>query len=186
MAKIETLWPFILSWEGGFANVAGDRGGATKYGVTISTWKAQGYDKDGDGDIDVDDLRLITTKDAMEICRRNFWNRWRADEIKDQSVANLLVDWVWASGRYGITIPQSILGVKVDGVVGPKTLAALNGWKYGQEALFNVLLSNREAYINMIAKGTQAKFKKGWLRRLRAIKYGSLTYNTRPAKTVKF
>ena len=53
MSKIETLWPFILSWEGGFANVPGDRGGATKYGVTISTWKAQGYDKDGDGDIDV-------------------------------------------------------------------------------------------------------------------------------------
>ena len=55
MAKLETLWPFILSWEGGFANVPGDRGGATKYGVTISTWKAQGYDKDGDGDIDVED-----------------------------------------------------------------------------------------------------------------------------------
>lgn len=186
MAKLETLWPFILSWEGGFANVPGDRGGATKYGVTISIWKAQGYDKDGDGDIDVADLKLITKDDAMRICRLNFWNRWKADEIKDQSVANLLVDWVWASGRYGITIPQSILGVKVDGVVGPKTLAALNGWKNGQQALFNALMSNREAYINMIAKGKQAKFKKGWLNRLNSIKYGSLVCNTIPQKTITF
>jgi lysozyme family protein len=92
MAKLENLWPFILSWEGGFADVPGDRGGATKYGVTIATWKAQGYDKDGDGDIDVQDLKLITKEDAMRICRLNFWNKWKADEIKDQSIANILVD----------------------------------------------------------------------------------------------
>lgn len=186
MARLETLWPFILSWEGGFANVPGDRGGATKYGVTISTWKAQGYDKDGDGDIDVQDLKLITTDDAMRICRLNYWNRWKGDQIVDQSVANLLVDWVWASGRYGIAIPQVLLGVKADGVVGPKTIAALNGWKYGQQELFNALMNERKAFINRIAKGAQAKFKNGWLNRLACIKYGSLTLNTIPKKTIKF
>lgn len=107
MAELETLWPFILSWEGGFANVPGDRGGATKYGVTISTWKAQGYDKDGDGDNDVDDLKLITQEDAMRICRLNFWNRWKADQIRSQSLANILVDWVWGSGKHGIVIPPA-------------------------------------------------------------------------------
>jgi lysozyme family protein len=186
MARLETLWPFILSWEGGFANVPGDKGGATKYGVTISTWKAQGYDKDGDGDIDVQDLKLITTDDAMRICRLNFWNRWKADEIKDQSVANLLVDWVWASGAHGIKRPQRILGVKVDGIVGPKTIAAINNWKYGQRDLFNAIMKDRLAFINSIAVGTQAKFKTGWLNRLRSIQYGSLTLNTNPKKTVRF
>ena len=51
MADINVLAPFILSWEGGFGNHPADRGGATNKGVTIATWKAQGYDKDGDGDI---------------------------------------------------------------------------------------------------------------------------------------
>lgn len=186
MAKIETLWPFILSWEGGFANVAGDKGGATKYGVTISTWKAQGYDKDGDGDIDVQDLKLITTDDAMRLCRLNFWNRWKADNIKDQSIANLLVDWVWASGKYGITIPQTLLGVKVDGMVGPKTLAAINA--RDPKELFDRLWKRREQYINNICEKdpSQKKFRKGWMNRLKAIRYGSITCNTIPSKTIRF
>lgn len=186
MAKIETLWPFILSWEGGFANVPGDRGGATKYGVTISTWKAQGYDKDGDGDIDIDDLRLITPQDAMEICRKNFWNRWKADQINDQSLANLLVDWLWGSGKYGITIPQQLLGVKADGIVGARTIAALNA--QDPKTFFFKLWQRRKKYLNDICanRPTNYKFLKGWLRRLQGVQYGSLTLNTVPPKTVKF
>ena len=58
MAKVELLAPKILQWEGGFVNDPTDHGGATNMGVTIATWKQVGYDKDGDGDIDVDDIRL--------------------------------------------------------------------------------------------------------------------------------
>ena len=59
MAKIEPLAKFILSFEGGFVNDPKDHGGATNKGVTIGTWRQQGYDKNGDGRIDVKDLRLI-------------------------------------------------------------------------------------------------------------------------------
>lgn len=55
-----------------------------------------------------------------------YWDRWQADRIENQSVANILVDWVWASGVHGIKRPQKILGVTVDGIVGDKTIAALN------------------------------------------------------------
>ena len=117
MADVKNLAPFILKWEGGFVNDPDDLGGATNMGVTIGTWKSCGYDKDGDGDIDVDDLHLLTREDVVNrVLKPHYWDRWKADLVKSQSVANILVDWVWASGAHGIKIPQKLLGVTVDGV----------------------------------------------------------------------
>ncbi len=97
MVNVYKLAPWILKWEGGFVNDPADLGGATNMGVTIGTWKSCGYDKDGDGDIDVDDLHLLTREDVVNrVLKPHYWDRWKADEIKSQSVANILVDWVWA------------------------------------------------------------------------------------------
>lgn len=178
MAKIDVLAPFILSFEGGFVNNPNDKGKETNKGVTIAIWRKVGYDKDGDGDIDVDDLKLITDQEAVDaVLRPHYWNRWKADQIKSQSLANILVDWVWGSGAHGIKIPQQLLGVQADGIVGPKTLAALNEQK--PEAFFNLIKNRREQFFNTIVKKdpTQKVFLKGWLRRLNSINFGYLKDN---------
>lgn len=190
MAKCEILLPFILKWEGGFANDPADRGGATNKGVTIATWRSCGYDKDGDGDIDVDDLRLLTNADVMNrVLKPFYWDRWHADAIKSQKVANILVDWVWGSGKHGIVIPQRLLGVKDDGIVGNKTIAAVN--MQDQDKFFNKVYNARVQFLKSIAassvrqyerkvgrtatkaerlKFTNERFLKGWLNRLADIK----------------
>lgn len=178
MADINILAPFILSFEGGFANHPNDKGGATNKGVTIGTWRKVGYDKDGDGDIDIDDLRLLTDVDVIDrVLRPHYWDRWQGDSIRDQSIANLIVDWVWASGKHGITNVQRVLGVKQDGIVGPKTLSALNN--SDRRALFDRIHRERVAFIDRLCTKdkTQECFRKGWLKRLNAIGYGSLHHN---------
>ena len=164
--SVEKLAPFVLEHEGGFVNDPLDRGGATNKGVTIAVWKAQGYDKDGDGDIDVADLKLITEADAIMIMKKNYWDRWKADRIKNQAIANTLVDWVWGSGAWGIKIPQRILGVKDDGVVGIKTLEAIN--KQNPNKFLEKLYLARFNFLDGIVASnpSQKRFIKGWKNRM--------------------
>ena len=172
MANVYKLAPWILKWEGGFVNDPADLGGATNMGVTIGAWKSCGYDKDGDGDIDVDDLRLLTREDVVNrVLKPHYWDRWKADLITIQSVANILVDWVWASGAHGIKIPQRLLGVTVDGIVGPKTLAAVNA--RNPRELFDMIKIARFDFIEDICRKRPAnnKFKRGWMNRINDIAY---------------
>lgn len=171
MAKKETLKPFIRSWEGGYACIAGDNGGATKWGVTIGTFRnVYGQGKS------VQDLKNMTESQWDYIYERLFWNKWKANDIKSQSIANLLVDWYWNSGSYGIKLPQKVLGVTQDGIVGAKTLSAINNYPNERE-LFDKLWKEREAFFKRIGVGTQSKFLRGWLNRLNGIRYKCLICN---------
>lgn len=174
MADVNKLAPIILKWEGGYVNHPNDKGGPTNKGVTIATWRKVGYDKDGDGDIDVDDLKLLTNEDVVNrVLKPHYWDKWKADQIKNQSVANLVVDWVWGSGSWGIKFPQRILDVKDDGIVGAKTLAAINEYPDHSE-LFKKLWLRRKQHFEDIVKAdpSQKVFLKGWLNRLNDFKFG--------------
>lgn len=179
MAKLEILAPFILSFEGGWSDHPNDHGGKTNMGVTLTTWKSVGYDKDMDGDIDADDLRLINKDDVIQrVMRPWFWNKMRADDIESQAVANIIVDWAWMSGPVNVAKRiQTILGVKADGVFGPITVKAINGTK--PYNLFCCIWQIRDSfYKDIIRKDpTQEKFRNGWLRRLYAIRFTELVDN---------
>ena len=86
-------------------------------------------------------------------------------------MANILVDWVWASGAHGIKIPQRLLGVTMDGIVGPKTIAAVNA-KNPRE-LFDMIKIARFDFIEDICRKRPAnnKFKRGWMNRINDLRF---------------
>lgn len=173
MASAKILQPFILSFEGGYVNDKNDKGGATNKGVTLATYQAFfGKSKTSS------DLRKITDDEWYSIYKSAYWDKCKADMISSQSVANLLVDFAWHSGvsRAAKKI-QGIVGVKADGIIGDKTVTAINNYPSGQHLLFDLLKTQRVSFINSIATGAQSKYKRGWLRRVSAIVWGSLKCN---------
>lgn len=190
MAHIDNLIPHIIKWEAGttrlygeslerlferarlrgWANDPADKGGATQTGVTIGTFKA--FRKaQGKPVPSVNDLRNISFQEWRAILKTYYWDKVNADSFRSEDVACMVVDWYWGSGRWAIVNTQKVLGVAADGVFGQKSLAALNGYKRGQHELWKAIRDARRAFYQRIAKGTQAKFLKGWMNRVNDLKW---------------
>lgn len=188
MANFNNLKKFILSFEGGYVNDPLDKGGETNKGITIGTWATAGFNttekipsiKVGTKEYKNVTKSLYEMTDSQwdQIFTKFYWGRWKASEIKSQPIANILVDWAWASGIYSVKLTQRLLKLPEDGVVGPKTLAAINNYP-DQRQLFFDIKEERRQYIQDIINRTptNAKFRVGWLRRIEAITYEGLILN---------
>lgn len=174
MEKIEKYGIFCRSFEGGWSNHPNDKGGATMKGVTYATFckfrAAKGLKKPT-----LLDLKNITNKEWDAILRWHTWDKMKADQINDEWVTYLLADCVWMSGAGYLKRVQSLLGLKADGIIGPKSLAKINSMN--GESLFNILYRQREQFLRGIATGGNAVFLKGWLRRLSCVHHGYLLCN---------
>lgn len=160
--------PVILRNEGGYVNDPDDPGGATKYGISLRTLARIGdldFDLDGDGDIDVDDIRKLTPEKAEEFYYEYFYQPMRVDGLKCDSLALQAFDMAINAGKLtAIKLLQLTVGAKVDGILGPKTLAAANTFTDDIGEAFRK--HRKQWYLDLVAR--KPKFKKflnGWLRR---------------------
>lgn len=209
MTQVDKLIPTIIKWEtgttgegltneelfekaraNGFGNDPVDAGGATMIGVTIATYTAYRR-KHGKPTPKVKDLKAMTYEEWRDILKTMFWDKMKADDIRNQSIANLCVNTVWVSGAGYIKTIQGVLGVRQDGIVGSITLGKINGWN-PQSALFDKLWARRKKFFEDIVarnvaayerkigrkataeelrRHTYKRFIKGWLRRLDDFKF---------------
>ena len=166
MADKNKLIPIIKRWEGGYSDNPNDRGGATNSGVTLAVYQSV-YGKNKTKN----DLKKMTNEQWNYIFTKLYWNKWKADEIKNQSIANILVDWVWMSGLGTIKKIQSLFGLTADGIVGNKTISYINS--HDQEEVFNKIWNRRKQFYESLVKNnpSQKVFLKGWMNRLNTYKF---------------
>jgi lysozyme family protein len=181
-ADFEKFFPHIIAVEGVMFTVTKyDKGGATKYGITYSTFKTWcnrkivvifPCDKDGNGQLSTNDLRLTVLQDVKPIYKAQYWNICRADLIVNQEFAELWTDFIINSGNgyknRNIKAVQRIVGAKVDGKVGEQTIKKIND--FDAKLLYKKLYRYRIRYYHSIAYGDQKYNLKGWLNRLTKIK----------------
>ena len=156
---------FEYARKTGYSDHPSDPGGPTMCGVTLRTYTAYCSSKSYTVPNSAA-LRAIPYAHWRDILRSNFWNPCHADEIRSPEIAYIIVDWVWASGPRIIKNIQRILGVTADGIIGPRTLAAINAAV--PATLFRQIYTARNAYIDSIITANPAlrTFRRGWLRRI--------------------
>lgn len=167
MASFDAYVPILAKWEGGFVDNPNDPGGATNKGVTLSTYRQYfGADKT------VHDLKNISELE-WRVIMRTYWNKALANFISNQSIANIVVDFYINAGTKGLKAVQNAIGCNADGVVGKRTLAALNAEP--QDCVFCKIRKSRiDYYMSLADNNPKMKtFLKGWVNRTNSFEFQS-------------
>jgi len=149
----------ILAREGGYVDDPHDRGGATNFGITQATLAAWRNDPHADP-------KTLGEEEAKQILQSQYMLKPGFDKLPP-TLQEQMVDFGVHSGpMVAIRHLQAILGVEVDGILGPKTLAAIPN--HDMRWLCQELVKSRVLMIGrIVAKSpSQAKFLNGWLTRV--------------------
>jgi lysozyme family protein len=156
----------VLKHEGGYANVRYDKGGATKYGISQARYP----------NLDIENLSLQAAKD---IYFRDFWKRFRINELNNQDIADFSLDTVVHHGKGVMLLQQGLnksgRNVSIDNRIGPQTIGALNN--VNPTTFVNNAVKARTDYMHSLVERdpTQQKFLKGWLNRANSFKKKAIT-----------
>ncbi len=180
MASFYSYLPLLQQVEGGYTDNPNDNGNwtggrkgigqlvGTNYGISAPVYK------EWIGRTPTRQDMLSLTKDtAKKIFKNWYWDAIKASQINSQSVANIIVDHGVNAGLGSIgKIVQRILNnhfnynLRIDGVIGPATRAAINS--VNSKQLHDLIKLSREEFYEKI---DNEHFRDGWLVRLSKFVY---------------
>ena len=158
----------ILKREGStYTNDPIDRGGPTKFGITLRTLAEYHHDDS----CTADEVENLTEAEARAIYRELYIDRPGFMLLTGDALRAFLVDFAVNSGaRAAVKHLQRRLMIKDDGILGPYTAQKANA--ANQAVLLAALIGDREQFYRDIvsAKPDQARFLTGWLNRNNSFK----------------
>jgi lysozyme family protein len=151
--QFDTAFSLLLGHEGDFSDHPDDPGGKTRYGVTEAVAREVGYRGD---------MRELPLDLAKRIYLERYWLPVRADDLPP-GIRYAVFDAAVNSGpRQAARWLQRALGVSVDGIIGPKTLAA--AYEVNPIALRGRMLAQRLRFMTGLSNWPA--FSRGWARRI--------------------
>ena len=151
--NFDTAFKHVLQVEGDFSDHAADPGGKTRFGITEAVARRAGYRGD---------MRELPLDLAKRIYREEYWNAVRADELP-AGIRLVMFDAAVNSGTgQAIRWLQRAVGAADDGVLGPRTLAAVGA--LSADSVRMKVLAQRLQF--MAGLPTWPAFSRGWTRRI--------------------
>lgn len=145
---------FTLEFEGGWSMDPDDRGGLTRYGISIVH----------NPDID---LEALTVDHAIRLAWERYWIPAHCSEFPPH-YAVAVFDFAYNSGpQRAIRVLQGAVEVAVDGRVGPIT----RGAAARRPERLSYYLADRLTFLDDLIRRdpSQMRFRRGWYRRCAAL-----------------
>jgi lysozyme family protein len=161
MSRFEECLARVLKHEGGYVHDSLDSGGRTNLGVTQRVWEEfVGHP------VSEADMRTLTLEKVTKLYKQRYWNPAYC-EVLPKGLDYVVFDFAVNAGTgRSVKTLQSAIGCVADGVIGPKTMAAINGANV-KNLVAKFSDARTEFYQGIVAKKPdQARFIKGWLNRV--------------------
>jgi lysozyme family protein len=167
--RFDACLAIVLRLEGGFSDDPRDPGGATNFGITrktlarwrgVTPWQS----------LPVVAVKALGRDEAARIYKALYWDRCNADALPpglDLAVFDFAVN---SGPERAVTALQKEVGAVPDGLIGPKTLAALKARiaLTGVAGIIIALCNGRLSFLQRLA--ISATFGAGWSRRVAEIR----------------
>lgn len=163
MSNFKNALQVVLKHEGGFTNDPQDPGGPTNLGLTFSDMVEMGLPQT------TEQIKSLTPESAAPIYYKLYWQPMRLDDVQNDMLALCIFDQCVLSGRGGATraIQSVACPNEIDGVIGPKTIQAINSYPDQGSIAYHFLDAMDAHYRAIVASnGSLSKFLPGWINRL--------------------
>lgn len=143
----------LMLHEGGYVNDPRDAGGETMWGVTKRVAVAHGYNGR---------MRDLPKSTARAIAEKSYYLAVKGDKL-DPAISWQLTDAAYNHGnRQAVKFLQRAVGASADGLIGPRTIAAVNAMDKNDVVM--LFLAERLEFFTNLRSWTA--FGKGWARRV--------------------
>ena len=139
----------MFGHEGGYVNVATDKGGPTKFGITHRTLAAHR----GVPRVSAEQVRAMNIAEARDIYIESYWSQSGADQLPaglDYAVFDFGVN---SGPPTAVKRLQKIVGTAQDGWVGPETVRAVAAYPGGLQQLIRDYCDERMRYLRSLKHG---------------------------------
>lgn len=161
MSTFEVAFNRLIGHEGGYSDHRNDPGNWTSGKVGVGTLKGTKYGIAANTYPNLD-IKNLTIEQAKAIYKKDWWDKLGADQLHPAIVYQLWDFAVNAGKSRAIKELQQAVGVADDGIIGAKTVAAVNALELNDVLL--MLACERLKFYTSLP--TFDKFGKGWVNRV--------------------